>query len=109
MHAQLLSHEPQPESSLGNVTAAVSRGLHDMAQPLTMLSGLLELALLRQQTASELRMTVEVSLDQAGRAIAILNSVRELVSGQAPAKSVSNLAEGAAQPGSGKVQACQPR
>jgi hypothetical protein len=109
MHTDLRSYGEQAGSEQSGVIAAVSRGLHDMAQPLTMLMGLLELALGRPETASELRMTMELSLDQAGRAVCVLNRVRELVNNRTTAKNTGAFAEDAVHPDNGKVQACQAR
>jgi len=107
MHPDLQDCRRDEPSPVTNAT--ISRGLHDLAQPLTMLMGLLELALSRPETESELRMTVELSLDQAGRAVALLNQVRELVREKPTAQNVGIFPEEAGNPGSGKVQACQAR
>jgi len=91
------------------VTAAISRGLHDLAQPLTMLLGMLELALIRPQTESELRNSMAGSIEQANRAIGLLNQIRELVNEQRTVKSVDAFPDDATKSASGKAQACQPR
>ncbi|HTR68003.1 MAG TPA: hypothetical protein VMH85_19635 [Terriglobales bacterium] len=91
-------------------TAAISRGLHDMAQPLTMLTGMLELTLIRPQTESEWRMSVEGAIEQAARAVALLNQVRELVNLQRPGASTEVLpSQAAANSSGGKATACPAR
>ena len=59
------------------VAEAISSGLHSLAQPLTVLQGVLELALSRAETVEEYRNAVEVALGNARRAIGSLNDVRE--------------------------------
>jgi hypothetical protein len=66
-----LSRQPAP------VAEAISTGLHSLAQPLTILQGVLELALSKAETVEEYRNAVEVALGNARRAIGSLNDVRE--------------------------------
>ena len=55
----------------------LATSLHDLAQPLTILQGVLELALARAATVEEYRNAVEVALGNARRAIGSLNNARE--------------------------------
>ena len=79
-----------------------------------MLIGMLELTLIRPQTESEWRMSVEGALEQAGRAVNYLNQVRELVHLQRSAESATAGVEvfssqAVSNPVSGKVAACPAR
>jgi hypothetical protein len=67
---------------------AASRGLHDTAQPLTVLQGVLELALERARTAEEYREALSSALLEATRVTACFDHVRELVRLQQPAPDV---------------------
>jgi len=53
--------------------------LHAMAQPLTVLRGTLELALLEAQTLDQYRQSIESALLEAGRAALCLNHTREMI------------------------------
>lgn len=105
---QRCSDSGQPVTS-----AAISRVLHDMAQPLTMLIGMLELTLIRPQSESEWRMSVEGALEQAGRTVEYLNQVRELVHLQRSGESAAGIEvlanHAVSNPVSGKVGACPAR
>src|SRR5450631_525260 len=70
------------------ILQATARGLHDLAQPLTVLQGTLELALTTVQTAAEYRHWLESALEQAGRAATDLGHVRHLLRLQEPAGDV---------------------
>jgi len=66
------------------VVSAALCGLHDMAQPLTVLQGSLELALMQVQSADEYRQWLEFALEQAGRLASNLEYVQQVVRLQHP-------------------------
>lgn len=53
--------------------------LHQTAQPLTVLQGVLELALIKSETVEEFRQSIETALLQTGRIVDCLNQIRMLV------------------------------
>src|SRR5579862_1749938 len=59
------------------IPAAISSGLHRIAQPLTVLQGLLDLTLAEESGAAEYRKCLEQVLSEASRAIQYLNETRE--------------------------------
>jgi signal transduction histidine kinase len=61
------------------VISPISRELHQTAQPLTVLQGLLELALLRSHTAEEYRNIIERAMEESRRVSGCFDHVRELV------------------------------
>jgi hypothetical protein len=61
------------------MVGGVLHGLHQMAQPLTVLQGTLEMALMQLPTADESRQWVEVALEQACRLASDLEHVQKLV------------------------------
>ena len=61
------------------VVGGVRRGLHQMAQPLTVLQGTLELALMQLPRADESRQWLEAALEQACRLASDLEQVQKLV------------------------------
>src|ERR1700690_4377062 len=71
------------------VIGAALRGLHDMAQPLTVLQGSLELALMQGQTPEEYRQWLGFALEQAGRRASDLEYVQQVVRLQQPAEDVA--------------------
>jgi len=73
------AHAPNPA-----VVSAALRGLHDMAQPLTVLQGSLELALMQVQSIDEYRQWLEFALEQAGRLASNLEYVQQVVRLQHP-------------------------
>jgi hypothetical protein len=52
--------------------------LHQAAQPLTVLQGVLELALIKSETVEEYRQSIETALLQTGRIVDCLNQIRML-------------------------------
>ncbi|HEY1464584.1 MAG TPA: histidine kinase dimerization/phospho-acceptor domain-containing protein [Terriglobales bacterium] len=52
--------------------------LHQTAQPLTVLQGVLELALLKSESIQEYRQSIETALLQTGRIVDCLNEIRML-------------------------------
>jgi signal transduction histidine kinase len=70
------------------LASAASRGLHDTAQPLTVLQGLLELTLMQAQTVEDYRESVTTALAEMARVIACFENVRQLVRLQQPAPDV---------------------
>jgi hypothetical protein len=61
------------------ILGAISHGLHQTAQPLTVLHGTLELALLRANTVEECKQAIARSLDELRRVTACFEHVRSLV------------------------------
>jgi signal transduction histidine kinase len=70
---------------------AASRGLHDAAQPLTVLQGLLELALEQAQSVRDYREALTGALAEAARVTACFENVRQLVRLQQPALDVCDF------------------
>jgi len=62
-----------------DVMEKLAYGLHQAAQPLTLLQGLLELALMGTHSEEDYRLAMKRALDAAQRAAASFNSVREMV------------------------------
>jgi signal transduction histidine kinase len=71
------------ENPRNNMTAAMSEVLHQTAQPLTVLLGILELALLQAETITDYRESVERSLFEVTRLIDCLNQARKIAVGRA--------------------------
>lgn len=69
------SHTP---SSIAGEGKKVLQALHQTAQPLTVLQGVLELALIKAETIQEYRQSIETALLQTGRIIDCLNQIRVL-------------------------------
>jgi len=61
------------------VASAVSRELHQTAQPLTVLQGLLELSLLKSGTIEDYRSSLERAMNELQRVVAGFDHVRELI------------------------------
>lgn len=76
MHTQ----DPKPVSPATNNNEAtkISYALHQTAQPLTVLQGVLELALINAKTVQEYRHSIETALLQTGRIVDCLNQIRIL-------------------------------
>jgi signal transduction histidine kinase len=74
------------------IAKAASRGLHDTAQPLTVLQGVLELALEQARTVEECREALASALSEAARVTACFEHVRQLVRLQQPASDVCDFA-----------------
>jgi signal transduction histidine kinase len=70
------------------IAKAASRGLHDTAQPLTVLQGLLELALEQARTTEDYRKALTAALSETARVTACFENVRQLVRLQQPAPDV---------------------
>ena len=64
--------------------SAISRELHQTAQPLTVLQGLLELALLSSCTAEEYRGVIQRAIEQSRRIADGFDQLRKLVHLSAP-------------------------
>ena len=75
---------------------AASRALHDTAQPLTVLQGLLELALERAQTVEDYRESVIAALAETARVTACFENVRQFVRLLQPAPDVCEFLLGEA-------------
>jgi hypothetical protein len=71
------------------IAKAASRGLHDAAQPLTIVQGLLELTLLQARSVEEYRESVEAALVEMARLGDCFERVREIVRLQQPASDVT--------------------
>jgi light-regulated signal transduction histidine kinase (bacteriophytochrome) len=70
---------------------ATSRGLHDTAQPLTVLQGLLEFTLMQAQTVQEYRESLTTALAEMSRLTACFENVRQLVRLQQPAADICDF------------------
>jgi signal transduction histidine kinase len=87
----LNSRNSEPEVlSRGEIAQAVSRSLHDMAQPLTVLQGSLELALMQAETLEQCREAMAIALAEAERVTAGLKRARHLVRLQTASERTSN-------------------
>jgi hypothetical protein len=78
-----LAKAKRKEETSPVIVGGVSRGLHQMAQPLTVLQGTLELALMQLPTADESRQWLEAALEQACRLASDLAQVQKLVNEEA--------------------------
>jgi hypothetical protein len=79
---------PDPSDFYVAIAQATSRGLHDAAQPLTVVQGLLELTLMQAQTVEEHRNCLNSALAEISRVMACFENVRQLVRLQQPAPDV---------------------
>ena len=73
-----------PSSGMTNAADAVTNNaladeLHQAAQPLTVLQGLLELALLSSYTAEEYRSVIQRAMEQSRRILDGFDQVRRLI------------------------------
>src|SRR5271168_336409 len=76
----MLPQNAEPMQAMtGEVARAVSKELHQTAQPLTVLQGLLELSLLNAATIEEYRSSVERAINELQRVVAGFDHVRELI------------------------------
>lgn len=73
------------------VAQVTTRSLHDVAQPLTVLQGIIELSLMRDRTADEYRMALETALQEVERVTIRLDHVRHLMRLQLPAGDIGRL------------------
>jgi signal transduction histidine kinase len=71
-----------PENS-----AELSRSLHQLAQPLTVLQGCLELILMGAHTVDEYKRSIQQALDESRRVSAGFDHIRELLRNSQPANS----------------------
>ena len=75
-------HTQGPQSHNTNDAAEdvknILHALHQAAQPLTVLQGVLELALIKSETVEEYRQSIETALLQTGRIVDCLNQIRIL-------------------------------
>ncbi|HLW87035.1 MAG TPA: hypothetical protein VKR57_01005 [Terriglobales bacterium] len=78
-----------PASELLN-RGAISQELHQAAQPLTVLQGLLELALLTPSTTEEYRNVIQQAMEQAQKLSGCFDHFRELLHLQ-PQQHVTNF------------------
>jgi signal transduction histidine kinase len=63
------------------ISASLSHGLHQTTQPLTVLQGTLELALLNASTVEEYKQAVERSLEELQRVTDSFEDLRTLMQG----------------------------
>ncbi len=63
-------HEPLP---------SLARQLHQTAQPLSVLQGVLELALMRSSTVEDYKRSVEIALRESARITACFEELRQLI------------------------------
>ncbi len=61
------------------ITGAVTRGLHDAAQPLTVLQGSLEMALIGSRSAEDYKRSIKRAVDQSQKIVAAFDRLREIV------------------------------
>ena len=61
------------------IPLSLSRQLHDATQPLTVLQGLLELALIKSQTVEDYRQSVELALKESARVAICFVELRDLI------------------------------
>jgi len=75
-----IPHSPEPTQAMnGEIASAVSQELHQTAQPLTVLQGLLELSLLTSGTIEEYRSSMERAINELQRVVAGFDHVRDLI------------------------------
>src|SRR5271154_2876952 len=65
-------------------SSVISHELHQTAQPLTVLQGLLELALLAPATAEEYRCVIERAVEESRRVSSSFDQMRRLVADSSP-------------------------
>ncbi len=75
----LSSLAPLFEPRRCEVMAAVSEGLHQVAQPMTVLQGVLELALIAPCTEEQYKRALKRAIDQFQRVAASIDAVRQLL------------------------------
>ncbi len=74
------------------IASAVSQELHQTAQPLTVLQGLLELSLLKSGTIEEYRKSLERAINELQRVVAGFDHVRELIHSTPPSSPLQSAA-----------------
>lgn len=72
-------------------STAISRELHQTAQPLTVLQGLLELALLTSSTTEDYRGVIQRAMEQSQRISGCFDEVRRLFHSDQPAPDLSSF------------------
>lgn len=77
--------------SNAQTSSAISYELHQTAQPLTVLQGMLELALLSARTTEEYRGAIQCAMEQSQRISGCLDLVRKLVHFQQPPADLSSF------------------
>jgi light-regulated signal transduction histidine kinase (bacteriophytochrome) len=88
---QLEIQKESPSDFHPALAKATSRGLHDTAQPLTVLQGLLEFTLMQAQTVQEYRESLTTALAEMSRLTACFENVRQLVRLQQPAADICDF------------------
>jgi signal transduction histidine kinase len=61
------------------ISARLSRQLHDTTQPLTVLQGLLELALIKSRTQEDYKQSVELALRESARVAVCFEELSNLI------------------------------
>jgi signal transduction histidine kinase len=80
----------KPELSLHDaLVQEIAHGLHDTAQPLAVLQGILELALIKAQTPADYRNVCQRALDELQRVNTGFDNVRKVLRSQAPTTACS--------------------
>jgi hypothetical protein len=79
-------------SSDQEIFGAISRALHQTTQPLTVLQGMLELALLKASTVDQYKDVVERSLEELRRATDCFGHLRTLIQPHQPATDITTFA-----------------
>lgn len=74
-----LAEQQSKSTSAGELATSVADALHQMAQPLTILQGLLELSLLQAKTEEDFRISTEEALAQLQRAMHSLHQARTIL------------------------------
>jgi signal transduction histidine kinase len=78
----MLAEEQELEMAADcNLNKEISRRLHDTAQPLTVLQGMLELALLKAHTVEEYQHYCQQAIEELQRVTNHFHRVRELMRG----------------------------
>ena len=77
-----------PAPVVPEIVAELAKSLHDIAQPLTVLQGGLELALFEMPARDSCRQEIESALEQAALVVAALERLRQLVRLLRPASDV---------------------
>lgn len=70
------------------IVDTIARGLHKTAQPLTVLQGMLELALLNAGTVDEYKQTIEQALEELQRVVDCFEHLRTLTQLHQPASQI---------------------
>jgi len=87
-----IPHTERTETMNREIASAVSQELHQTAQPLTILQGLLELSLLKSGTIEEYRKSLERAMDELQRVVAGFDHVRELIRSSQPPSQIQAAA-----------------